>query len=123
MIKLIYCLHRKEGMSREEFQRYWYDTHAPLVQSHRESLKIVRYVQCHTVGSAIDEGLAESRESPEAYDGVAELWWESEANLEQAMNSEAGQEAARQLVEDEARFIDFSRSPLWISRERPVIGD
>ena len=121
MIKLIYCLHRKEGMSREAFQEYWYNTHAPLVRSLGATLRISRYVQCHTLESTVNAALAEPRQGPDAYDGVAELWWESETDLQEAMNSEEGQEAARQLVEDEGRFIDVSRSPLWVSRERPII--
>jgi uncharacterized protein (TIGR02118 family) len=122
MIKLIYCLHRLEGMSREDFQKYWYDEHAPLVRSVGEVLKIRRYVQCHTLNSDMNAALVESRQSPQEFDGVAELWWDSEEDLAEAMSSEEGQDAARRLVEDEAKFIDFERSPLWVGNERPVIG-
>ena len=48
MVKLTYCLRRKPGMSLEEFQRYWRDTHAPLVAESAEALGIRRYVQVHT---------------------------------------------------------------------------
>ena len=31
MLKLTFCLHRLPGMSREDFQDYWYNQHGPLV--------------------------------------------------------------------------------------------
>ena len=55
MIKLTYCLHRLPTLSREEFQQYWRGTHAPLVAAAREALGIRRYIQQHTVGSAVAE--------------------------------------------------------------------
>ena len=32
MIKLVFCLRRQPHLSREEFQRYWRECHAPLVE-------------------------------------------------------------------------------------------
>ena len=48
MLKLVYCLRRKQEMSVEDFQRYWRDVHAPLVAERAELLGIKRYVQAHT---------------------------------------------------------------------------
>ena len=123
MVKLTYCLHRLDGMSRDEFQTYWYDKHAPLVKSVAEVLHIRRYIQCHTINSDLNAALVETRQSPQEFDGVAELWWDSEDDLAEAMSSEEGADAATRLVEDEAKFIDFARSPLWVGHERPIIQD
>ena len=123
MVKLVYCMKRLPNLSREEFQRYWYETHGPLVKSHQEALAIRRYVQVHTLEAGINDALHEGRGGPDAYDGVAELWWDSLEAMEQAMESEAGQAAGQELLEDERRFIDLVNSPLWIAQERPVIGE
>ncbi|HBQ49001.1 MAG TPA: EthD family reductase, partial [Hyphomonas atlantica] len=48
MIKLTFCLRRLPHLSREEFQVYWREKHAPLVAKHAEVLGILRYVQNHT---------------------------------------------------------------------------
>ena len=56
----------------------------------------------------------------EAYDGVAELWFDDAAAVEQARGPEAA-EAALALLEDERRFIDHARSPIWIAEEHPII--
>ena len=74
MIKLTFCLVRLPSLTREQFQDYWFNTHAPLVKSHREVLGIRRYVQLHSAEAALSVDLRQSRGGPEQYDGVAELW-------------------------------------------------
>jgi uncharacterized protein (TIGR02118 family) len=118
MVKLTFALRRAPHLTREAFQRYWREQHAPLVEKHREALGIRRYVQVHTLDTAANEALRASRGGPEAYDGVAELWFESDAL---PATPEAAR-AAAELLEDERRFIDLERSPLWLSQEKPVIG-
>src|SRR2546422_1242653 len=84
MLKLVFPLRRLPTLSREEFQRYWYETHGPLVRRHAKALRIRRYVQLHTLDDPINAALQESRGAEEPYDGVAELWWESRADLERS---------------------------------------
>jgi uncharacterized protein (TIGR02118 family) len=123
MIKLVFTLRRRDGMTREEFQRYWREDHAPLVKRHADTLRIRRYVQTHARETGLDEALATSRGGePGFYDGVAELWWDSFEDLVAAYSTEAGQAAAAELLEDEQRFIDLPRSPLWLGEEHVVVG-
>jgi uncharacterized protein (TIGR02118 family) len=117
MVKLVFALRRLPHLSRAEFQRYWREQHAPLVEKHREALGIRRYVQVHTRATPVNEGLSQSRSAPEPYDGVAELWFDSE----QLAATPAAARAAQELLEDERRFIDHARSPLWLADERPII--
>jgi uncharacterized protein (TIGR02118 family) len=121
MIKLVFALRRRQEMSREEFQRYWREQHAPLVREHAEVLGIRRYVQVHTLADEIHAPLRMSRGAPEAFDGVAELWFDDLESLGASVVTEAGQAAARALLEDERRFIDHARSPLWLAEENPVV--
>ena len=121
MIKLVFCLTRKDGMSREEFQRYWRENHAPLVASHAETLNIRRYHQLHTVDDAINEPIRASRGGPPADDGVAELWWDSLETLGAPGATEAGRAAGAELLEDEKKFIDLSRSPLFFTEVNEVL--
>jgi uncharacterized protein (TIGR02118 family) len=122
MIKLVFCLRRLPQLSREEFQRYWFERHAPLVRSHAATLKIRRYVQTHTDAQPLNDALQASRGGPDAYDGVAELWWDSADALAAATATPEGQAAGAALLEDERRFIDLERSPLFVAVERPIIG-
>src|SRR4051794_6408005 len=123
MVKLVYVLRRRSELSREEFQRYWRETHAPLVRARAGTLRIQRYIQAHTASTSLDGALRESRRAAvESFDGVAELWWESLEDLAEAMATPEGAQAARDLLEDEANFIDLEASPIWIAREDVVVG-
>jgi len=62
-----------------------------------------------------------SRGGPDAYDGVAELWFESEAALA-ANTSEAAVKAGAELLEDEKKFIDLANSPLWFGDAFEMVG-
>lgn len=119
MIKLTFCLVRLPHLTREAFQDYWFNTHAPLVRSVAGALRIRRYVQLHSFDPEISKGTRASRGGPEQYDGVAELWWDSFEDM--AASGEAAAEAGRLLLEDEKRFIDLSRSPLWWGEEKTII--
>jgi len=122
VVKLTFVLRRAPHLTRAEFQRYWRDRHAPLVEKHREVLGIRRYVQAHTLDADANALLRASRGAPEAYDGVAELWFDS-AEAVSAPPSPAAAQAALELLEDERRFIDLEHSPLWLSQEHFVIDD
>ena len=122
MIKLVFSLRRLPETTREEFQAYWRDHHAPLVSRHAEALRIRRYVQTHARSSELAAAQSAARGSePDVYDGQAELWWDSLDDVIAAVSTEAGQQAATELLEDERRFIDLERSPLWIGEEHTVV--
>jgi len=121
MIKLTFCLVRLPTLSRTEFQSYWFNKHAPLVKSVSAVLGIRRYVQLHTRTDDVNAALQASRGGPEEYDGIAELWWRDHDDLLAATASEAGQQASRELLEDERRFIDLAHSPLWLADEIAIL--
>ena len=121
MIKLVFALHRRPELSLEEFQRYWRETHAPLVEKHAPVLGFVRYVQLHSRHTQLGEGIRASRGAPEPFDGIAEIWFESEAAFAEAMQRPGAAEAGRELLEDERRFIDLERSPIWLGEEFEVV--
>ena len=108
MIKLIYSFKRKEGLSVEEFQRYWRETHGPIAA---RIPGVRRYVQNHTLPELYDT------EHPPAYDGAAELWFDDLDSLRAGIGSPENQ-AAR---EGEKNFIDHSRIFLIIAEEKTVV--
>jgi uncharacterized protein (TIGR02118 family) len=122
VIKLTFCLVRLPHLSREAFQDYWAGTHAPLVASVAETLQIRRYVQLHSLPPAASEAIRASRQAPAEYDGVAELWFDSLEALAQNGARPEAQAAGRLLLEDERRFIDLPKSPLWWGEERVIVG-
>ena len=119
MVKLTYCLRRKQGLSWDEFSRYWAEVHAPLVQERAAALGIKRYVQVRTVQDPDLAARLQARNggSAEPFDGIAELWYES---LSGAGRGDAAAKAARELLEDERNFIDLAASPIWFGEETRV---
>ncbi len=123
MIRLIFLLRRKPRLSLAEFQQYWREEHGPLVASHAQRIDTLRYVQVHRVEDASNERMAAARGGMEPpYDGVAELWWDSEQAIADALSTQAGATAAAALLEDEHRFIDLPSSPLWLAHEYPQVN-
>lgn len=122
MIKLTFCLKRLPHLSREAFQTYWRETHAPLVARHAKTLGIVRYVQTHALTHDFNQVMQASRGAPDMYDGVAELWFESWEALFKAGENEGNAEAGAALLEDERKFIDLANSPLWFNEEHVIVG-
>lgn len=123
MIRITFLLRRKPELTREAFQAYWLNEHGPLVASHAKRINALRYVQVHAVDDPVNDAMAEARGGMEPpYDGVAEVWFENRDRLLEALGTEAGQQAAAALLEDEARFIDLPNSPLWVGYEYPQVN-
>ena len=121
MIKLVFCLRRRDDVSEEEFHRYWLEEHGPLVRKHAEALGIRRYQQVHQVLPEFSRALGAGRGAPEAFDGVAEPWWDDADALAAPGQTEAGRAAGAALLEDEKRFIDHARSPIFLAEEHEII--
>jgi uncharacterized protein (TIGR02118 family) len=124
MLKIIICMKRRPEMSRAEFLRYWKEDHAKVVTEVAGPMGIRRNVHNHTVTTPIDGRLRQGRGAEmDDYDGVAESWFDSLEALTAATSSDEGRRAAQLLAEDEARFIDFSRSRIFFVEENVVVGD
>ncbi|MBW2062151.1 MAG: EthD domain-containing protein [Deltaproteobacteria bacterium] len=122
MVKLVFCLRRLPHLTSEEFQQYWLERHGPLVRKHARAMRLKRYIQVHTFSdNPVNDQLRSGRGGPEAYDGVAELWWESFEDLAAAYSTPEAQKAAEELLEDERRFIDLEKSPLWYAQEHVIV--
>lgn len=120
MIKLVYCLRKRADVPADEFHRYWRDTHGPLVRGFAAAIKGRKYVQSHTILPELNALFVESRGLAAAYDGITEVWWDDEAALRDGMASAEGQEAHRRLKEDEAKFIDFAASRVFMTEEHEI---
>ena len=123
MIKLTFCLRRRSDVTREEFQTYWRDRHAPLVRSVAHLIGARRYVQSHTVSLPELQAVVDARGvGVEPYDGVAELWWDDFEAMAAAGKTKEGRDAGRMLLADEANFIDLPNCAMFFSEEFEVIS-
>jgi uncharacterized protein (TIGR02118 family) len=107
MIKAIYFITRKPGMSLDEFRRYWLNDHAEILRGVRN---LRRYVQSHTLDQLYRHG-------EPVYDGIAELWYDDTATMRRIADTPASRAAAA----DDANFIDMSKFGFVLTEERVLV--
>lgn len=113
MVKLIICATRRSDISREAFDTYWREKHGPLVRSVADFTRHVRkYVQCHLAENTVPFGIAG------AYDGVAELWFDS---VEEAAKAFSEPKYLEIIRPDELKFVDPGKCISFITEELQVI--
>lgn len=114
MIKLFFCLRRHPDLTREEFLAHWHGIHAEIALRGATALGATKYVQNHTVTDPINDALRASRNAPEPFDGVVELWFTSIADVEATFREPDARAAIKALLADEVRFIDLTASPIFL---------
>lgn len=117
MIKVVYCMRRKAGLTHEQFLAHWSDVHVPIVMANLGLLRVCRYVrtvpQPHPYSARVERpGVMQP-----PYDGIAELAWENEEDMRFAFENEEALAVQRQLAKDETLFVDAAGSCRWVSRE------
>ena len=115
-------MRRRPVLSREAFQRYWRETHAPLSTSRAEILMIRRYVQVHARENDVNSLLSRPRRNEgDYYDGVAESRCDSGEVMKSVFTTEEGRAAGNELRENERNFIDLPNSSLWFGEDNFII--
>jgi uncharacterized protein (TIGR02118 family) len=89
-------IRKKPDWSTEAFRSHWREHHGPLAA---QLPGLLRYEQNHVIDSE-QRGFTYPR-GPEQLDGISMLWFESEATMQAAIDTDAGQA----LLADEAQFI------------------
>ncbi len=120
MIKLVYVVQARDDVAPEEFHRYWLEEHGPLVASVAEDIRARKYVQSHTLDTPLNQALVESRGLAPIHQGITEVWWDSIDDLQAALTTDEGAQAGARLLEDEAKFIDFSKSTIFLTEEHVI---
>ncbi len=118
-VKLYYLLNHPENQKFDEVQLYWRMNHGPLVRHFGQALQIMRYIQVHRLDDEFNKTFAASRGTViPPYFGHAELWYDQRLGGNQTAEGKLG---AKALYEDEAKFIDFTRSTSWFGKEHVFI--
>lgn len=123
MLKLIMCVKRLPELTREDFDDHWHNRHASLIRRHAAILGIRKYIQNTPLANPIAQcALQQGRGTePVGFDGCAEVWWDNLATHLAARKTADGRQALQELIEDERRFVDLSRSQLWYCEEQDIL--
>jgi uncharacterized protein (TIGR02118 family) len=106
MIKLVYCITKKGGMSSAQFFDHWRNVHGPIGA---RIPGLVRLVQSHVVTNPGD------RTTPD-FDGMAELWFNSWEDLIRARSSPEWAASSA----DEANFINSKKVAYFVTAEYEI---
>ena len=111
MIKSIAVAHRKTGMTREEYNRYWEFEHGPLAA--RMIPGIRKYVQNHMVNVPGMEFEA---------DGIVEMWYDDVESFQKSMKFIQSEEG-RAIREDGDKFAEMRGGGFWIVEEHVIMDE
>ena len=112
MIKMIFMLKRRPGMSREEFVRYYESTHAKLGEKHVRNA--ARYVRRYLKG--LPEPFTGTVREPD-YDVITELWFDNQADMDIAMSHLLKAEVSQEITRDEENLFDRPRNRVYLVEE------
>jgi uncharacterized protein (TIGR02118 family) len=105
MIKLVYCITRRPGMSQADFSDYFENVHGPIG---RRIPGLRRLVQNYS--------LPPDDDTRPGFDGMAELWFDDTNALTRARRSPEWEASTA----DEENFIDHSRVAYFICEEKEI---
>ena len=121
MIKLVYIVAKRADISEKDFHEYWLTKHGPLVRGFAKSMRAKKYVQSHTVFEDAGKQIRNTRpKMKETYDGITEVWWDTIEDFSGGGAVQERAEAARTLLEDESKFIDFEHSSIFLTEEHEI---
>jgi uncharacterized protein (TIGR02118 family) len=110
VIKTIVVAHRKAGITRAEFSKYWLEKHAPIAVRLMPGVR--KYVQNHLVEIPGMEFQG---------DGVVETWYD---NIDAWRKSMEAIRASKELAEDAANFCELRPGGgMWIVEEHIIKQD
>ena len=107
MIKLVYCITKKPGLTDRQFFDYWKNVHGPIGARIPGLRKLVQSRRILIAGD---------NHQP-TYDGMAELWFDDEETLLKARQSPEWKAS----TEDEVNFVDHTKTAYFISEEHPIL--
>jgi hypothetical protein len=109
VIKLVVAVRRRPEISRERFDIFWRAGHDRRAADAAKNLGTARFRQHTTLLSSALNQYAD-------YDGLAELWWNSENEMRSKCESKYGQEFLAHFIHDD-EIIDATRTLAWMVEE------
>lgn len=106
MVKLVYCITRKSGLTDKGFFDYWENIHGPIGARIPGLRKLVQ-------SRAI--AIPEDARAPD-FDGMAELWFDNVEDLLRARQSPEWEAS----TDDEVNFIDHNKVAYFVSEEHII---
>jgi len=122
-MKVSFFMRKRPDRSLDQFSNYWRENHGPYAMSGRtDRLGMLRYVQNHMITTPLSDALAHRvGAGVPPFEGVCQIWFESEDAILRTRSSADGTRATGDLVNDELNFLDLRQSEIRFYREEHCI--
>lgn len=113
MVRMVYCVMRKEGVSLKIFREYFVTTHRDRICAIAKQLNAKKISQ--SLSLMVEEGflLMARRGTAAPYDGMNEIWWDNSRDF--AENVDTVQ--VEQFFEEEGAYIDLQQSRIFFTEQ------
>lgn len=113
MFKTVALLKARQGLSREDFIEHYENRHVPLIRQCLPQICDYRRNFIQQEGAIISVGAS----APD-FDVITEMWYPDRAAFDEAMAMFPRPEVYERIAQDEERFLDRSKTRLFIVEER-----
>ncbi len=117
MVRMLYCIMRRDDIPLKDFRNYFEGEHRELVCQAAEELKALRVTQSLTLMVERNFMVMVRRGTEMPYDAVIEMWWENAAEFDRVMETEQAQGKAETFFTRTGDYIDFSRSRIFFTEQ------
>ncbi len=118
MIKIIALLKRKEGMSREDFRKYYEENHLALCYENCRGYAVDyrrNYIEDQFGGG--DDTFSDPTAERLDYDVVTEVWFRSREDIQEMLSKVEVSTIGEAMVKDEANLFDRPKHRFLICEE------
>ena len=113
MLKSVVLISRKPGTTTAQFRAHYESSHVPLVKEVFAGL-IVDYRRNFV---ELDGAILGAAAAEPDFDAVTEIWYKDRAAYEQMLHLHFNTNVGRRIAEDEAKFLDPSKTRFFLVEE------
>jgi uncharacterized protein (TIGR02118 family) len=99
MIKVIWLLRKADGITIDQFRSWWLESHAPFIKT-KQGAYLKRYI----VNVRALDALPGKPVGEGSWDGLAEEWFETEADARAAFSLPSGPEGRADVMKHVSRL-------------------
>jgi len=110
MVRLMYCMSRRDDLEMKEFRRIWREEYEPLIRRGAEMMGARKVALSLTLAVEANMMFIENKGTGKPYDGVVEIWWDNARDLMDRAMSPEGRAFRQEATEFEKTFIDLPAS-------------
>ena len=117
MVRMIYCVMRKEGVSLQDFRNYFDGEHKELVCELAKELKATEFSQSLTLMVERNFTMMIRRGTEMPYDGVIEMWWDNATGFEKISENAETQRKTDNFFNQASQYVDLTKSRMCFTEQ------